>query len=294
MGAAQPFGPRLAAAMAEHGPLCVGIDPHAGLLGAWGLPDSVEGLERFAATCVEAFGGQVACVKPQSAFFERFGSRGVAVLEATLAGLRDAGTLSLLDVKRGDIGSTMGAYADAYLDEASPLRADAITVSPYLGYGSLRPALDLAAATGRGVFVLTLTSNPEGAAVQHARSGGSTGAGSVAGGVVAGATVDNAPARARGELGSVGLVVGATVGSAVSDLDLDLAAMGGPLLAPGFGAQGGTGEDLRRVFGPALGQVLVSSSREVLGAGPDVAALRSTARATADAVPRSRTLPSSS
>ncbi|GMA19268.1 hypothetical protein GCM10025862_12890 [Arsenicicoccus piscis] len=172
MGAAQPFGPRLAAAMAEHGPLCVGIDPHAGLLGAWGLPDSVEGLERFAATCVEAFGGQVACVKPQSAFFERFGSRGVAVLEATLAGLRDAGTLSLLDVKRGDIGSTMGAYADAYLDEASPLRADAITVSPYLGYGSLRPALDLAAATGRGVFVLTLTSNPEGAAVQHARSGG--------------------------------------------------------------------------------------------------------------------------
>ena len=141
-------------------------------------------------TCVEAFAGTVAAVKPQSAFFERFGSAGVAVLERTLAGLREAGTLSLLDVKRGDIGSTMTAYAQAYLADDSPLRADAITVSPYLGYGSLRPALDLARDTGRGVFVLALTSNPEGASVQHARLGDD----SVAGAVVAGATADNAGA----------------------------------------------------------------------------------------------------
>lgn len=269
-----PFGARLREAMDTHGPLCAGIDPHAGLLGAWGLSDDVDGLATFSRICVEAFAGAVACVKPQSAFFERFGSAGVEILEKTLTDLREAGTLSILDVKRGDIGSTMGGYAQAYLGDDAPMRADAITVSPYLGYGSLRPALDLAEQTGRGIFVLALTSNPEGPSVQHARSS----EGSVAGGVVAGVTEDNARATADGRLGSVGMVVGATVGGAVSDLGLDLAAANAPLLAPGVGAQGGTAEDLRRVFGAALPQVLASSSRDVLGAGPDAAALR--ARAT--------------
>ena len=267
------YGERLRTAMAERGPLCVGIDPHAALLSRWALPDTVDGLETFAMTCVEAFAGQVAAVKPQSAFFERFGSRGVAVLERTLEGLREAGTLSLLDVKRGDIGTTMAGYAEAYLSDASPLRADAITVSPYLGYESLRPALDLAAARGRGVFVLTLTSNPEGASVQHAALAGRTGAASV----VEGLREDNAAARAAGLLGSVGMVVGATVGTAVVDLGLDLAAASGPVLAPGIGAQGGTALALHATFGTAVTQVLGSSSREVLTAGPDTARLREAA-----------------
>lgn len=266
-----PFGVRLRAAMDAHGPLCVGIDPHQQLVESWGLPYSLQGVERFALTCVEAFGGEVACVKPQSAFFEVFGSRGVALLERVQAGLREAGTLTILDVKRGDIGSTMTAYAEAFLGQDNPDAVDAITVSPYLGYGSLRPALDLAATTGRGVFVLALTSNPEGASVQHAR--GADGR-SVAGEVVAGAAEDNAAARRAGDLGSVGLVVGATIGDAVRDLDLDLRSMGGPLLAPGVGAQGGTAESLRQVFGAALPQVLPSSSREVLSAGPGVRSLR--------------------
>ncbi|MGL5866747.1 MAG: orotidine-5'-phosphate decarboxylase, partial [Dermatophilaceae bacterium] len=140
-----PFGDRLRAAMQAHGPFCPGIDPHPALLQAWGLPDTVDGLERFAMTCVDAFGGHLAAVKPQSALFERFGAAGIAVLERVLASLRDTGTLSLLDVKRGDIGSTMRGYADAYLADDGPLRADAVTLSPYLGYESLRPALDLAA-----------------------------------------------------------------------------------------------------------------------------------------------------
>ncbi|PKW28348.1 orotidine-5'-phosphate decarboxylase [Phycicoccus duodecadis] len=275
-----PFGVRLRAAIDEHGPLCAGIDPHAALLEAWGLPDTVDGLERFALTCVEAFGGAVACVKPQSAFFERFGSRGVAVLERTLEALREAGTLSLLDAKRGDIGTTMAGYAQAYLSDASPLRADALTVSPYLGYESLRPALDLAAATGRGVFVLTLTSNPEGPSVQHAVRAGRT----VAAAVVDGVAADNAAARAAGELGSIGTVVGATVGSAVADLGLDLAGAGGPVLAPGLGAQGGTADGLRATFGDALALVLGNSSREVLRAGPQASALRAAARAAAEAL----------
>ncbi|MGL4174698.1 MAG: orotidine-5'-phosphate decarboxylase [Dermatophilaceae bacterium] len=275
-----PFGDRLRTAMDQHGPFCPGIDPHPALVCAWGLPDTAAGLERFAMTCVEAFGGAVAAVKPQSAFFERFGAAGVAVLERVLAGLRDAGTLSLLDVKRGDIGSTMQGYADAYLADDSPLRADAVTLSPFLGYESLRPALDLAAVTGRGVFVLTLTSNPEGGEVQHAMRGGR----SVARAVVDGVAADNAAARLEGRLGSVGMVVGATVGAAVLDLGLDLSRAAGPVLAPGLGAQGGTAASLAATFGDALPHVLGTASREVLAAGPDVGSLRAAARAAADAL----------
>jgi len=276
--APQSFGVRLAAAMARFGPLCAGIDPHPGLMHSWGLSYDVQGLERFALTCVDAFAGRVAAVKPQSAFFEVFGSTGVAILERTVAALREAGTLVILDVKRGDIGTTMDAYAEAFLGKDAIDPPDAITVSPYLGYGSLRPAIDLAHATGRGVFVLALTSNPEGPAVQHARLGGV----SVAGHVVAGATADNLAAAAAGQLGSVGLVVGATVGDAVAELGLDLPGVNGPFLAPGVGAQGGTVASLRRVFGAALPWVLASSSREVLQAGPDVASLERRADAVAD------------
>lgn len=265
-----PFGVRLRTAMDAHGPLCAGIDPHRGLVEGWGLPYDFAGVERFALTCVEAFGGVVAAVKPQSAFFEVFGSRGVALLERVLDELRSAGTLTILDAKRGDIGTTMDAYADAFLGKDSPSPADALTVSPYLGYGSLRPAIDLAAATGRGVFVLALTSNPEGPSVQHAVRDGR----SVAGQIVDGAAADNAEAA---DLGHVGLVVGATVGTAVTDLQIDLAAAKAPLLAPGLGAQGATAEDLQTVFGAALPNVLANSSRGILSAGPDVGALRAAA-----------------
>ena len=167
----------------------------------------------------------------------------------------------------------MAAYADAYLSAESPLRADAITVSPFLGFESLRPALDLARESGRGVFVLTLTSNLEGAQVQHAVRDGRT----VAASIVDGVTGQNARDAIAGVLGSVGMVIGATVGGAVDRLGLDLGAANAPLLAPGVGAQGATAVDLRTVFGAALGNVLASSSRQILGAGPDAAALRAAA-----------------
>jgi orotidine-5'-phosphate decarboxylase len=270
------YGARLHAATTTRGPLCVGIDPHPSLLADWGLNDDPAGLERFALTCVEALSGQVAVMKPQSAFFERHGSAGIAVLERTLEAIAAGGALSLLDVKRGDIGSTMSAYAQAYVGPASPLAADAITVSPYLGYESLRPVLELAAANGRGVYLLALTSNPEGHEVQHAR--GADGL-SVAARMAAGAAQDNAGAQ---PLGSIGLVVGATVGDAPQRLGVDLAQVNGSLLAPGFGAQGGTADDLRLVFGPALANVLVSSSRGLLSAGPDQGSLRVAAARTVD------------
>jgi orotidine-5'-phosphate decarboxylase len=261
------FGARLHAAMRDRGPLCVGIDPHAALLEAWGLPDNALGLERFARTVVEALGQQVAVIKPQSAFFERYGSAGIAVLERVIADTRAAGALLLLDVKRGDIGSTMQGYADAYTDPARPLASDAITASPYLGTGSLRPLVDTARAHDAGVFVLALTSNPEGPQVQHAR---------VAGGrTVAQAVIDDVAALNAGAepMGSVGLVVGATIGATGHDFS----AVNGPLLAPGVGAQGATAADLREVFGDARANVLPAVSREVLRAGPSVAALREAA-----------------
>ncbi|MGZ8750231.1 MAG: orotidine-5'-phosphate decarboxylase [Pseudonocardia sp.] len=270
----QPFGARLHAALAARGPLCAGLDPHAALLREWGLDDDVAGLERFALTAVEGLAPHVSVVKPQSAFYERFGSRGVAVLERVITESRAAGALVLLDVKRGDIGSTSQAYADAYLDPASPLASDAITASPYLGFGSLDPMFDTALRHHAGVFVLALTSNREGPEVQHARV--ADGGGTVAGLVLDGLRALNAGAE---PLGSFGAVVGATIGETGEDLGIN-----GPLLAPGYGAQGGTVEDLRRIFGAAAGAVLPSSSRELLRAGPDVRALGDAARRANDAL----------
>ncbi|WP_431775231.1 orotidine-5'-phosphate decarboxylase [Streptomyces cucumeris] len=275
-----PFGARLRAAMDARGPLCVGIDPHASLLAEWGLGDDVAGLERFTRTVVDALAGRVAVLKPQSAFFERFGSRGIAVLERAVADARSAGALVLMDAKRGDIGSTMGAYAAAYLDPGSPLFSDAVTVSPYLGFGSLRPALDAARASGAGVFALALTSNPEGAEVQHAVRADGT---SVAASVLASLKAENAAEAAEGRLGSFGAVVGATLGTAASRAGAELT-IDGPLLAPGIGAQGATPADLPGVFGAAVRNVVPSVSRGVLRHGPDAASLVEAAARMADEV----------
>ncbi|MCK9793552.1 orotidine-5'-phosphate decarboxylase [Isoptericola sp. 4D.3] len=261
--------------MDAHGPLCVGIDPHASLLEAWGLGDDAAGVREFGLRVVDAVGGRVAALKPQAAFFERHGSAGVAALEDVIAAARAVGTLTIVDAKRGDIGSTMGAYADAFLADGSPLAGDAVTVSPYLGFGSLAPAAELAARTGRGIFVLCLTSNKEGHEVQHAL--GPDGV-SVAASVAAQAAVLNAGAD---PMGSVGLVVGATVGDAARETGTDLVAVNGPLLAPGVGAQGAGERELAAVFGPARRHVLASSSRGVLAAGPCAGGLREAAAAAA-------------
>ena len=266
------FGARLTAAMAARGPLCAGIDPHPELLRDWGLGDDVGGLERFALGAVEALAPEVAVVKPQSAFFERHGAQGMAVLERVLRLARHAGALVLLDVKRADIGSTMAGYAQAFLTDDAPLGADAITVSPYLGVGALQPAFEVASRTGRGVFVLALTSNPEGADVQSARTGTGT--------TVAQSVIDAVAARNLGhqELGNIGVVVGATTAAGMVRLE----GLGGPVLAPGIGAQGATLADLYRVFGAGVRHVLPAISRELLRYGPSSATLRSAARRVAD------------
>jgi len=265
------FGARLATATAARGPLCVGIDPHPELMASWELPRTADGLARFCDICIQAYAG-FAVVKPQVAFFEAYGAAGFAVLERTTAALQEAGVLVLADAKRGDIGSTMAAYAQAWAG-GGPLAADAVTASPYLGFGSLQPLLEVAAAHGRGVFVLAATSNPEGAGVQRALVGGHT---------VAQSIVDQAAAVNRAALperGSVGVVVGATLAEVP-----DLSALGGPVLVPGVGVQGGRPDTLKGLGGAVAGQLLPAVSREVLRAGPGVAAIRAAGERMRDAV----------
>ncbi|MGH4011242.1 MAG: orotidine-5'-phosphate decarboxylase [Pseudonocardiaceae bacterium] len=264
------FGARVRGVVGVRGALCVGIDPHPELLRRWGVGDDVKGVERFALGAVEALGPEVAVVKPQSAFFERYGARGIAVLERVLAVAREAGALVLLDVKRGDIGSTMAGYAAAYLSDGAPLAADAITVSPYLGVGALDPVFELAGRTGRGVFVLALSSNPQGADVQLAVTATGT--------TVAQSVIDAVASRNTGHPGDFGVVVGATAAAGA----LRLEALNGPVLVPGIGAQGACLADLSKIFGAAARHVLPTTSRDVLRHGPDPESLRHAARRIAD------------
>jgi orotidine-5'-phosphate decarboxylase len=247
------FRDRLDAALA-HGHLCVGIDPHAELLRAWGLEDSATGARELGLRVVAATAGVAGAVKPQAAFFERHGAAGAAALVEVLAAAREAGLLVLADAKRGDIGTTMDAYGEAWLTPGADLEADATTVSPYLGVGALTPAFERADAAGKGLYVLAATSNPGAAALQGARLPD--------GRSVARAVVDEV--RDRGH----GVVIGAT--GDLAGVGLDPAALVGmPILAPGYGAQGARLADVRARFGPAADLVLASASRSILRAGPD-------------------------
>jgi orotidine-5'-phosphate decarboxylase len=262
--------------MAACSHLCVGIDPHPSILADWGLADTPENLVFFGRSLIDAAqAGGAAAVKPQSALFERHGSGGIGALEKVLAYGAEVDMLTVLDVKRGDIGSTMRGYAEAYLADGSPLAADAVTLSPYLGFGALRPALELAGRTGRGVFVLAFTSNPEGTAIQRAVTASGLGVGES---VIRDVAETNAGAA---PMGSVGVVIGATVGSLPPKGAQLITQVNGPILAPGLGAQGGQVEDLGRLFGRARDLVLVTSARTIAGAGPDpervVAAIRHSA-----------------
>lgn len=273
------FGNRLCAAGERYGRLCVGIDPHEALLSAWGLSLDAEGLREFSLRCVEAFAGHVALIKPQVAFYERFGSAGFAVLEEVLAQLRESDSLVVADAKRGDIGSTMEGYALAWLDEKSPLCCDAVTLTPYLGVGSLAPAIELAGRENRGVFVMSANSNPEAEGFQSQvldRSGVT-----VAQQMVDECAAYNVDKRAESDseyayVGHVGVVVGATVENPPT-----LDHLNAPVLMPGVGAQGATMDDVARIAGANDHLVFPNVSRSVLSSGPKVSDLRKAAEALA-------------
>ncbi|WP_233195437.1 orotidine-5'-phosphate decarboxylase [Cryobacterium sp. M91] len=268
------FGERLERVFAESGQLCVGIDPHSWLLDDWNLPDTAAGAESFGRTVVAAAAGRVGIVKPQVAFYERFGSAGFVALERVLADARQAGLLVIGDAKRGDVGTSALAYAQAWLSSGSPLEVDALTLAAYMGVGSLDSPLTLAAANGKGVFLLAATSNPEAADIQRAIVAD----GPYAGSSVARAILDDvadrnaraASARLTTGLGSVGVVLGATLDLSSFGIDLQAAPteFRTPVLAPGFGHQGGHIMDLTAIYGGYAGGVIVSESRSVLSAGP--------------------------
>ena len=258
------FGEKLRAAGERHGRLCVGIDPHKSLLESWGFENTIEGLAAFSTICVDAFAGHVALVKPQVAFYEAFGSDGFAVLETTMAALRSAGTLVVADAKRGDIGSTMAGYAEAWLTPGSPLEADAVTLSPYLGFESLRPALDIAQKFGKGVFVLAATSNPEAATVQgcHTEHG-----------VTISQQIVDACAQ---ENSAYQPAVGSSVLGVVQTLLRQQNCRNNhvPCFTPGLGAQGATAKDVKRITKDLVGLSFPSVSRGILSVGPKVSTLK--------------------
>lgn len=258
------FGERLTATLSTNGPLCLGIDPHAELLSIWGLDDSADGTREFGLRAVDAAAGTVGIVKPQVAFFERHGSAGIAALELVIARAREAGLLVIADAKRGDIGSTMAGYAHAWLSVGSSLEADALTVVAYQGIGSLTPAIALAEAAGKGLFVLAATSNPEAHGIQSAiTADGRT----VAATIVAETEVLNRSVENEG-VGPFGIVVGATIDPTALGLDL-AAAAATPILAPGFGEQGAQPEELALRYGSAADRVVANVSRGALKVGPD-------------------------
>ena len=276
-GMPESFARRFAAARSAHGPLVFGLDPSAEVLEAWGVGDSAEGLERFADIALAAATGTVGLVKPQSAFFERHGWRGIATLGRLIEGARNAGLLVILDAKRGDVGTTNDAYAEAYLGKGAPLAVDALTVHPYLGVGAMGAFVARAAESGSCLLVVTRSSNPEGRSVQGAlvrpTSGG---AGSVR---MLKLTVEEDLLReigalnarlAPGELGPVGAVIGPTH----MEPTLDLVGANCLFLAPGVGAQGATPADVATVFAACPERVMPSASRSLLAAGPDVGRLR--------------------
>ncbi|MGW9185108.1 orotidine-5'-phosphate decarboxylase [Agromyces sp. NPDC055661] len=269
-----PFGERLEAVFAAYGHLCLGLDPHASVLAAWGQPDSAEGVRELGLRAIETAAGRIGIVKPQVAFFERHGAAGYAVLERLLAEARDAGLLVIADVKRGDIGSTVEAYGEAWLRPGSSLEADAMTISAYQGLGSIEQVMTSAEAAGKGLFVLAATSNPEAAAIQRAVLQQSSRAGSTVAQAITQGVVGWNQGRtdaAEHAVGSIGVVFGATTDlpSAGIDIDGEPPRPGLPVLAPGFGHQGAEPRDIRARFGSYAGGVVANESRSLLMAGPD-------------------------
>lgn len=264
------FAKRFLELARSRSPFCLGIDPTPQLLKAWNLPHTADGLAQMCETVVSAAEDRLAIVKPQIAFFERFGSKGIAVLEKLIDAFHERGTLVLVDGKRGDIGSTVEAYAQAYLGPSSAFHADAITAHAYLGFGSLKPLLTHAVGVGAGVFVVVRSSNVEGTSLQTAvlNNDGRTVADSLAEMI----TEFNQQTSGN-EIGAVGAVVGATIDNellpTLERLSQSL------ILAPGIGHQGATFEDLHRRFAQHAARAIPSSSRAVLDRGPDVEQLRS-------------------
>lgn len=265
------FGLRLKNAMAKYGPLCVGIDPHRKMLLNWGYKMDAQGAELFSMRMLQAMNGRAAAVKFQSSMFERYGSKGFAALERVLYAARQMDVITIVDCGHGGLSTTISALADAYFKPDAPLLTDAITLLPYYGARSMGGLINEALNNGRGVFIASLTSNREGASLQTAiRQTGSYRGTTVAHGIAQTAQIFNNNTKG---MGSVGLIVGATIGDWMNGGGIDLTSFTGPILSPGYGWQGAEANDLKTVFAGTHGNVLVTVSRSIASHGPDIGAL---------------------
>ena len=265
------FGLRLSNSMAKYGPLCVGIDPHRQLLIDWGYNVDALGAELYAMRMLQAANGRAAAVKFQFSMFERYGSKGIAALERVLYAARQMGTITIVDCLHGGLPTTVSAFADAYFKPGAPLLADAITLLPYYGARSLGGVSNDALNNGRGVFIASLTSNQEGTSLQTAiRQAGEYKGKTVAFGIASTAQKFN---NGIDGMGSVGLIIGATIGQWINDSGVDPSKFTGPILSPGYGWQGAEKRDLKTVFKGTKGNVLVTVSRFIAAHGPSIAAL---------------------
>ncbi len=264
------FGLRLSSSMAQYGPLCVGIDPHRKNLTDWGYNVDAEGAELFSMRMLQAMRDRAAAVKFQEPMFERYGSKGIrGALERVLYAARQMGIITIVDCLHGGLSTTISAIADAYFKPGAPLLADAITLLPYYGARSLRGLTNEALNNGRGVFIASLTSNQEGASMQTAiRQSGDFKGKTVAFGIASTAQKFNDDIDG---MGSVGLIIGATIGQWIADSGVDPAKFTGPILSPGYGwRQGAEAKDLKTVFKGTKGNVLVTVSRFIAAHGPDI------------------------
>lgn len=265
------FGLRLKRSMDEYGPLCVGIDPHRQLLLDWGYNVDAQGAEMFGMRMLQAANGRAAAVKFQMPMFERYGSKGFAALERVLYAARQMGIITIVDCLHGGLTTTISSIADAYFKPGAPLLADAITLLPYYGARSLDNVINDALDNGRGVFIASLTSNEEGTSLQTAiRQRGEYKGHTVAYGIAHTAQKHNEGIK---DMGSVGLIIGATIGQWIDDSGIDPANFTGPILSPGYGWQGADAEDLKQIFEGTRGNVLVTVSRAIASRGPDIAEL---------------------
>jgi orotidine-5'-phosphate decarboxylase len=241
--------------------LCVGLDPHPGTLIEWGGRDDVESLRGFCDVLIEALlESKVAVCKPQVALFERHGLAGLSVLAKVVAIARENNIAVIADVKRGDIGSSVRGYAEAWLLPGGDFESDAMTAVAYQGVGSLDPVMDIAREHDKAVFVLAATSNPEGWRIQAAAVSTDD--------TVAATVCEEVETIARtSQAGVFGVVVGATVNH--REVGLHLERYGNlSILAPGFGAQGADLGQLGELFPGVSSRVIPAVSRSVYSAGP--------------------------
>jgi orotidine-5'-phosphate decarboxylase len=251
-------------------PLCVGLDPHLTAIPplfrrgemAPGDAETVAAVEEFLGAMIDRIAGRVAIIKPQIAFFEQLGWRGVKILEGLCDRARQAGLLVLLDAKRGDIGSTAEGYAGAYLAADAPMPVDALTLNPYLGFDTLAPFAKVAATAGRGLFVLVKTSNRGSGDLQDREIDGQPLFGLVARGL---AKMQDDLVGPKTGWSSLGVVCGATW---PEQARLVREALPNALfLVPGYGAQGGSAAAAVDSFVPGpngLEGGIVNSSRAIL------------------------------